>query len=278
MLKPIFADGKKKAVTFSYDDGITQDRRLVEIFNKYGMKCTFNLNSGKFGIEAPANGFNKPVSHNKIAAAEVAELYIGHEVAVHTLTHPRLQYLSKDTIRDEILEDRKNLEALVKYPVSGMAYPFGTYNDLVLAVMRECGIKYSRTVEQTKTFGYPQDFLRWHPTVHFGDENMDFLTNKFLNLENESTSGSLLPIYYIWGHSYELDGNDSWEQMENLCNKLSNDANTWFATNGELVTYYEALKACTYSADEMHVKNNSAISLWFEIDGKPCEVKPGEYI
>ena len=32
----------KKAVTFSYDDGIEQDRRLVDIFNSYGMKCTFN--------------------------------------------------------------------------------------------------------------------------------------------------------------------------------------------------------------------------------------------
>ena len=36
----------QKAVTFSYDDGIEQDRRLVEIFNRYGMKCTFNLNTG----------------------------------------------------------------------------------------------------------------------------------------------------------------------------------------------------------------------------------------
>ncbi len=39
-------DGKKKAVTFSYDDGVVYDRRLVGIFNKYGLKCTFNLNSG----------------------------------------------------------------------------------------------------------------------------------------------------------------------------------------------------------------------------------------
>ncbi|HNX14524.1 MAG TPA: polysaccharide deacetylase, partial [Oscillospiraceae bacterium] len=35
-------DNKKKAVTFSYDDGVTQDIRLIELFNKYGMKATFN--------------------------------------------------------------------------------------------------------------------------------------------------------------------------------------------------------------------------------------------
>ena len=39
-------NGKNKAVTFSYDDGTEHDIRLVEIFNRYGMKCTFNLNSG----------------------------------------------------------------------------------------------------------------------------------------------------------------------------------------------------------------------------------------
>lgn len=33
-----------KAVTFSYDDGVTQDIRLVEILNRYGLKATFNLN------------------------------------------------------------------------------------------------------------------------------------------------------------------------------------------------------------------------------------------
>ena len=36
---------KKKAVTFSYDDGVTQDVHLVELLNKYDLKCTFNINS-----------------------------------------------------------------------------------------------------------------------------------------------------------------------------------------------------------------------------------------
>ena len=37
-------NGMKKALTFSYDDGVTQDIRLIEIFNKYNLKATFNLN------------------------------------------------------------------------------------------------------------------------------------------------------------------------------------------------------------------------------------------
>jgi peptidoglycan/xylan/chitin deacetylase (PgdA/CDA1 family) len=48
-------NGKKKALTFSYDDGVLQDIRLIELFNKYGMKATFNLNSEKLGT--PARSF-----------------------------------------------------------------------------------------------------------------------------------------------------------------------------------------------------------------------------
>ena len=41
--------GKMKAITFSYDDGVTQDQRLIAMLNHYGMKATFNLNSGLLG-------------------------------------------------------------------------------------------------------------------------------------------------------------------------------------------------------------------------------------
>ncbi len=52
----IMWNGKKKAVTFSYDDGVEQDRRLIALFNKYGMKATFNQNSG---IQTRADTFTQ---------------------------------------------------------------------------------------------------------------------------------------------------------------------------------------------------------------------------
>ena len=39
-----FPQGRCKAVTFSYDDGVKADKKLVEILDKYGLKGTFNLN------------------------------------------------------------------------------------------------------------------------------------------------------------------------------------------------------------------------------------------
>ena len=45
-IKKMYYQGKAKAFNLSYDDGITQDSRFVSLINKYGLKCTFNLNSG----------------------------------------------------------------------------------------------------------------------------------------------------------------------------------------------------------------------------------------
>ncbi|MCA0755038.1 polysaccharide deacetylase, partial [Paenibacillus sp. N4] len=61
-----FPGGLSKAVVLSFDDGREQDRRLVQAFNRYGLKGTFHLNSGKFGQE----GY--------ISAEEAADLFRGH--------------------------------------------------------------------------------------------------------------------------------------------------------------------------------------------------------
>lgn len=43
-----FPGGKSKALTLSYDDGVEQDARLIDILDKYQIKCTFNINTGYF--------------------------------------------------------------------------------------------------------------------------------------------------------------------------------------------------------------------------------------
>lgn len=73
-----FPGGKHKALTMSYDDGRTQDRRLVPLFNQYGIKGTFHLNSGFLGDE------------RHVRPDEVSTLYAGHEVACHTVSHPTI--------------------------------------------------------------------------------------------------------------------------------------------------------------------------------------------
>lgn len=226
-------NGKKKALTFSFDDGVTQDIRLLEILNKYGLKGTFNLNSGMLGLPNKLDRNGGTVSHNKVQPSQVKALYAGHEVAVHTLTHPTLTPLTEEAIVYQVEEDRKALEAMVGYPIVGMAYPNGPNDDRVAGIIQKhTPIRYSRTVESTFDFT-PQktNLLRYNPTVYYIQPELDDLVDRFL--ADDSNDDKLL---YIWGHSYEMDaGLITWEHFEEICKKLSGHDDIFYGTNKEVL-------------------------------------------
>lgn len=228
-------NGKKKALTFSYDDGVLQDIRLIELFNKYGMKATFNLNSEKLGKPGALIREEKHVDHTKVKAADVRHIYEGHEVAVHTLTHPHLENIEsdEDVIR-EIEEDRLRLSELCGYEVVGMAYPFGTYDERVVRLMREhTGVRYARTVRSTHDFFAPQsDLLTFHPTVYHHAEwdTMLALGEKFLSLSPDEPA-----LFYVWGHAYEFDIHDDWARFEDFLRMMAGKADIFYGTNAEVL-------------------------------------------
>ncbi|MBR3766684.1 MAG: polysaccharide deacetylase family protein [Clostridia bacterium] len=225
-------NGKMKAVTFSYDDGVTQDRRLVEIFNKYGIKATFNINSELLDTENTLTYGDKSVAHNKISRDELKNLYEGHEVAVHTLTHPMLPSLDEAEIIRQVEKDRENLSSLCGYEVVGMAYPGGGVNfDLRVAdiIAKNTGVKYARTTVPTFNFELQKDLYVFNPTVHHKDtENCLKMIDEFLKLETDTPK-----LLYIWGHSYEFDFSDNWDFAEEMCNRLAFKEDIFYGTNRE---------------------------------------------
>lgn len=225
-------DGKLKAVTFSYDDGVTQDRRLVELFNKYSLKATFNLNSQLLGTENTLHYGEKSVAHNKIEPSEVKELYKGHEVAVHTLTHPHLPGLSREEIINQVEKDRENLSLLAGYEVVGMAYPGGGVNfSLRVAdiIEKHTGVKYARTTVHTFNFDLQKDLYVFNPTVHHNSTGRCLeMIDKFLALETDTPK-----LLYIWGHSYEFDFSDNWDFAEEMCRRIAGKEDIFYGTNRE---------------------------------------------
>ena len=135
-----FPEGKFFALTLSYDDGVEQDAKLIEILDKHGIKATFNLNSGKYAPEGTV--YPEGRIHRPMTKAAATELYLnsGHEVAVHTHTHPWLEQLPAGVAAYEVIKDRENLEEQFGCIVRGMAYPYGTYSDGVVDTLRSCGI------------------------------------------------------------------------------------------------------------------------------------------
>ena len=191
-------NGKKKAITFSFDDGVIQDRRAVAILEKYGLKGTFNLNSERFSLTWTTS---IGTTRSTIPASEVKELYKNHEVAVHTLTHPNLTEQTEEEVIRQVDEDRKNLEALVGYPIRCMAYPCGGVNndDRVAEIIKKnTPIRFSRTITSTNAYDLQENLLRFNPTFHCGALN------------------------------------SSWEDFEKLCQMVSGKDDIFYGTNSEV--------------------------------------------
>lgn len=224
-------NGKNKAITFSFDDGVTQDARCVEILNKYGLKATFNINSALLGKEGKVCNGKRTVRHDKIDPQEVSKIYAGHEVAVHTLTHPNLTKLPEEEVIRQIEEDRKNLENLFGCEVVGMAYPGGHYDEKTIDIIRtKTGVRYSRTASSVYSFELPKN-LYAVDGLHYVDERLESVVEDFLSLKTDKPQ-----LLYIWGHSYEMDFDlITWEKFEEICKKISGKADIFYGTNAEVL-------------------------------------------
>ncbi len=231
-------NGKLKAVTFSYDDGVTQDKRLIEIFNKYGLKATFNINSELLGKSNTLVRGGVTVDHNKNRPEDVRSIYVGHEVAAHTLTHPTLPTVSDDNeVIRQVEEDRLKLSDLVGYEVVGMAYPGGGVNNnerVAELIKKNTGIKYARTITSTYNYDPQTNLYRFNPTVYHVMENrkerLMELAEEFVNLKPETPK-----LFYIWGHSYEFDIADTWDYFEEFCKMISGRDDIFYGTNKEVL-------------------------------------------
>ena len=83
-------------------------------------------------------------------------------------------------------------------------------------------------------------------------------------------------MFYIWGHSYEINTEEKWAYMDELCSKLSGREDTWYATNIEIIDYIDAMRSLKFTQDLETVYNPTAISVWISVDGAPVEIKSGE--
>lgn len=267
-----FPEGKCKALTFSYDDGVRADKKLISIFNKYGLKGTFNLNSVLFDRQS---------WHNRMDEEETFALFSGgaHEVAMHGARHIFLNKVPLSEAVNELVQNRLYLENKFKRIVRGMAYAYNYPGEKVREILPSLGIAYARTTDSTHSFALPEDWLKWNPTCSHSDKYLSVLADKFFNTspENELKNRESY-LFYVWGHSYEFDDNGNWDIIENLAKEASKHKDVWFAANGEIYDYVEAYNSLVYSLDGERVYNPSAMPVWLEIRGKVYKIDSGKEI
>ena len=274
-----FPDARAKAVTLSYDDGAIDDVRLMQILDKYGLKCTFNLNSGLYAEDDELPPPGKTTGY-KMTYDQMTKLYkdTPHEVALHGYTHPHFSRLSQAQVAYDVIKDREQLEKQFGTIVRGLAYPFGSYSDEVVEALRVCGVAYARTVVSTFGFDVPTDWLRMPATCHHTSPRLNEMIEKFL--EAKTTAPRQPMLFYLWGHSFEFGADDSWNIIEDFGQRVGGRDDIWYATNIEIHDYVESFRSLIWSADMSRVYNPTCTTVWFNFGDsygtKDYCVKPGE--
>ena len=257
-----------KACTLSYDDGVRDDVKLIEIMRKYGLKGTFNLNS--VGLQSGAA--------NKLTPDEIKELFGDDtEIALHGYLHLSLAKVPTPLAVRDVIADRDFLESTFARVIRGMAYANGSVDDSVVNILAECGVAYSRTTIATEGFAIPEEWLRLNPTCHHNHPRLFELVDEFLNAEDRGYFWSKKPrLFYLWGHSYEFPRDNNWDRIEEFGKKMAERTDVWHATNMEVYKYVEAFNRLVFSADGSYVENPSAIDVYLNIRGNDVLVKAGE--
>lgn len=275
-----FPNGKAKAVTFSYDDGRKSDIRFSDMLERYGLKCTFNINGAKFRND------EHHLTHDDIQKYIIDR---GHEIAVHGYYHRASGTLRAiEGIRD-VLDNRIELEQEFDTIIRGMAYPDSGVTNFVNAdysyekvknYLTELDIAYSRTLGgDNGRFFLPDDWHAWVPTSHHNNDNLFGWIDIFLKLdmsENMYIASRRSRLLYVWGHSFEFDSNNNWDRGEEICKRLGGHDDIWYATNIEIYDYVNAYNSLIYSADNTKIYNPTLKTIWLDIDKKLYEIKPGE--
>jgi len=233
-----------KYFTLSFDDGITQDIRLIELLNKYNMKCcSFNINTGLYGVswEWVGASQNRPdVTHIRFTEEEIRTgIYDGFDVQVHTMTHPSLIDFDNNVegLKYQINQDADNIESLTGIRPVGMAWPGGDglYSDRTIELILEhTDIRFARGTTSTYAFDLPERFMKWMPTCSILDTRLLLRAKSFAKAEAEEDM-----LFYVWGHSYDLDIHNKWEKFEELLQIMSEADDVCFITTTEFYELYK---------------------------------------
>lgn len=271
-----FPNFKDKAVTLSYDDGVRQDKRLISIMKKYGLKGTFNINGGMF-----SDSYDGKTENGRMTVQEALNLYIpsGMEVAVHGYKHLALSQVASPIAVNDVVTDRKELELIFGRIINGMAYANGTYDDKSAEILKSCGIKYARTTVSTENFDLPTDWLRLPATCHHNNPKLMELAKRFVEKGKQPYWWSnQAQLFYLWGHSYEFDINDNWNVIEEFAEYIGGRESVWYATNGEIYGYLQACDRLEFSMDGKFIYNPSDTDVYLDFFGKNVIVPAGQTI
>lgn len=200
-----------KYFLLSFDDGTIYDRRFVELLNQYGIRGTFNLNSG---LEDFVWYYEDTFPVRRQILSETGDLYRGHEIASHSLHHHWLNTLTPPQLSREVGEDCETLKKRFGLSEIGFGVPFTACGEREIKIIRKY-VRYIRLSEFAESFALPRD--PYHLPIHalYNDADVREKITDFAESDLENA------LFVMAGHSYELEVLHHWEYMEQLLQFLS---------------------------------------------------------
>ena len=200
-----------KYFILSIDDGTIFDEKVIAILNRHHIKGTFNLNSGLDDFVWYNEG--RPV--RRLSLPQCLDLYRGHEVASHSLTHPHLTQCNDDHIGYEVGVDKENLERIFGVPVSSFAFPFEDFDERAINRIKAIdGFTAIRVSEIDRSFRFPID------PFHIKITSLD--VKEALNIFPEFLKDEKAELFVFVSHGYDFEFCDTYSHLEQLCDMVEN--------------------------------------------------------
>lgn len=236
-----------RIVTTSWDDADSSDRRVAELLQSRGLSGTFY---------APITGHHRPAS---IGWRELTELRkAGFEVGAHSASHLVLSGCTPDQLTHEVEFCKKHLEHVLGEQVRMFAYPRGRYSWTTIRSVKRAGYIGARTTQMLAQ-GLSFDPFRMPTTIHVYPHSLSDYVRNSLRAATIGGAWRYLPqlyqceswvqlakalfdlmwqeggIWHLYGHSWEVDELNLWEDLEEILDYVSNHEGVEYLSNGATI-------------------------------------------
>jgi peptidoglycan/xylan/chitin deacetylase (PgdA/CDA1 family) len=138
-----------RPVVITFDDGFRDcAEHAVPILKAQNFTATFYLVAGLVSKTSRWLLSERGIEFPLLDWATARQLKsAGFHCGSHTMSHARLADLSPALCREELLGSRQLLEDNLGHAVTHLAYPFGSFNDSVRAIVAETGYRSACSVQ-----------------------------------------------------------------------------------------------------------------------------------
>jgi peptidoglycan/xylan/chitin deacetylase (PgdA/CDA1 family) len=222
---------KPAIVTLSFDDGDPRDLEIAGMLIKYGLPATFYV---------PITNVEGRETLTPDQIVQLSEM--GFEIGAHGYHHYYLDRIPASEVYGEIKRGKERLEQILRRNVTCFCYPGGKMPAAAVAAVRRLGFEYARTVRECR-FAVRDPLLApttnpigKHSGRHYIKEAllsrnpgyiMFFFKQRLwarnwhdyalANLDYALATGG---IWHLWGHAFEIDHNNEWENLEKVLAKV----------------------------------------------------------